>query len=113
MKAALQDVLTRLPGPRTQDWPQGEPFAEALQHGSMLLEVFAPRGRDTQTPHSQDEIYIIVSGSAVLDVEGRKTQAATGDALLVAAYAEHHFHDISEDFITWVVLWGPDGGEKP
>jgi uncharacterized RmlC-like cupin family protein len=36
----------------------------------------------------------------------------TGDALFVAAHVPHHFERMSEDFVTWVVFWGPTGGEK-
>lgn len=36
----------------------------------------------------------------------------TGDALFVAAHVPHHFEGMSEDFVTWVVFWGPKGGEK-
>ena len=111
MKASLANVLTSMPGPNTDEWPEGEPFAVALQHGSMLLEVFAPRGTDRQIPHTQDEIYLIISGTAELEVEGKRVPAKAGDALFVAAHADHRFHEISDDFVTWVVLWGPDGGE--
>ena len=111
MKASLANVLNSIPGPRTDDWPEGEPYAVALQHCSMLLEVFAPRGTDRQTPHSQDEIYLIISGTAELEVEGKRVPAKAGDALFVAAYADHRFYELSDDFVTWVILWGPDGGE--
>lgn len=111
MKASLNDILNRLPGPRSEEWPAGEPFAVGLQHGSMLLEAFAPRGTDLQTPHDQDEIYLVISGAADLEVEGTMTHAKAGDALFVPAFADHRFHNISDDFVTWVVLWGPQGGE--
>ena len=111
MKASLSDVLARMPGPKTSDWPEGEPFAAAITHGSMLLEAFAPRDADRQTPHTQDEIYIVVSGTAELEVAGIRTGAKAGDALFVAAGVDHKFHDMTADFVTWVVLWGPEGGE--
>ena len=111
MRASLTEIMSSLPGPSTVEWPGGEPFAAAIKHGSMLLEVFAPRGSDRQSPHSQDEIYIVVSGMAELDRAGERMPARVGDALFVAAGVEHKFYEMSDDFITWVVLWGPEGGE--
>jgi mannose-6-phosphate isomerase-like protein (cupin superfamily) len=84
-----------------------------LRHGSMLVEVFAPRDLDTQSPHDQDELYIVVAGTATLEHSGALTTACAGDVLFVPAFAEHRFIEISEDFQTWVVLYGPIGGEEP
>lgn len=112
MKASLKDLLARLPGAKTAVWPDGEPFVEALRHGSMSVEVFAPRGRDTQTPHSQDELYFVVSGTATFEHEGRRAPVAAGEVLFVAAADRHHFEEMSDDFVTWVVFWGPEGGER-
>ena len=112
MRASLTAIMSLLPGPSTVEWPEGEPFATAIKHGSMLLEVFAPRGSDQQSPHSQDELYIVISGVAELDRAGERMAARAGDALFVAAGVEHRFYGMSDDFITWVVLWGPEGGER-
>jgi mannose-6-phosphate isomerase-like protein (cupin superfamily) len=34
-----------------------------------------------------------------------------GDVLFVPAGVEHRFEDFSDDFVTWVVFYGPEGGE--
>jgi mannose-6-phosphate isomerase-like protein (cupin superfamily) len=112
MKASLQDLLTRIPGRKTGAWPAGEPFTEALRHGSMSVEVFAPRGIDSQKPHDQDELYFVVSGTADFDHAGRKSPVSAGDVLFVRAADPHHFEAMSADFVTWVVFWGPKGGER-
>jgi len=112
MKASLGSLLARLPGPSSEKWPDGEPSTVALGHGTMSVEVFAPRGQDQQTPHSQDELYFIMSGSADFIREGRRSQVALGDALFVPANERHHFENISNDFLSWVVFWGPNGGER-
>ena len=112
MKASLGQLLARLPGARTEKWPDGEPFASAFGHGTMSVEVFVPRGIDHQEPHSQDELYFIMAGSADFVREGRRSAVAVGDALFVPAGERHHFEAISSDFISWVVFWGPNGGER-
>ncbi|WP_158805014.1 MULTISPECIES: cupin domain-containing protein [unclassified Acidisoma] len=111
MKTSLADLVGRLPGPVTPTWPGGEPFTVGMRHGSMSVEVFAPRGTDFQGPHEQDELYFVVSGSAEFEHGGGITPTAQGDVLFVAAGETHCFHRMSEDFVTWVVFWGPTGGE--
>lgn len=87
------------------------PFVTALAHGTMSVELFAPRGPDTQQPHAQDELYIIRQGSGWFLNEGEQVAVKAGDVLFVRAGVEHRFYDFSPDFETWVVFWGPQGGE--
>jgi hypothetical protein len=54
-KASLPALLAQLPRPPSADWPEGEPFVDAMRHGTMSLEIFAPRGTDHQGPHTQDD----------------------------------------------------------
>lgn len=109
--ASAADLLSRLPGPVSAKWPVGERFAKALSHGSMVVELYAPKGADPQTPHDQDELYFVVSGMTELLLEGRRLALAAGDAAFVPAGAIHRFENFSDDFATWVVFWGPTGGE--
>lgn len=37
---------------------------KVMSHGTMTVEIFAPKEFDYQTPHEQDELYIIASGTA-------------------------------------------------
>lgn len=111
LKASLPALLARLPGKPDAIWPEGVPFADAMRHGTMSVEIFAPRGTDRQSPHIQDELYIVASGTAHFDHEGAVTDAKTGDVLFVPAGDSHFFLDMSDDFVTWVIFWGPSGGE--
>ena len=83
----------------------------ALRKGTMRAVLYAPRGRDLQTPHKQDEIYIIQSGTGTLVKEGENRQFGPGDVLFVEANAAHHFAFFSDDFAAWAIFWGPEGGE--
>lgn len=86
-------------------------YAEPFTHGSMRLGMYAPRGHDPQQPHEQDELYFIVAGSGTFVNGEERTSFGPGDALFVAAGSEHRFEDFSDDLATWVVFWGPAGGE--
>jgi mannose-6-phosphate isomerase-like protein (cupin superfamily) len=112
VKASAAELLARLPGPRTGKWPDGERFVEAFTHGSLVVEIYAPVGRDTQTPHDRDEVYFVISGSGDFVVDGKRSPFIAGDALFVAAGVEHRFENFTADFTTWVVFYGPSGGER-
>ena len=97
-------------------WPQaqlaGRRFATLLRHGSMELELYAPHGSDEQKPHSRDELYFIVSGTGLFENGGDVHPFGPGDALFVPAHRPHRFTQFSNDFSTWVVFYGPEGGEQ-
>ena len=59
-----------------------------LEMGVYALVAPEP---DRQQPHEDDEIYLVLDGSGVLEVEGRPTELAEGDGLFVPAHAEHRF----------------------
>lgn len=88
------------------------PFFLGLSHGSMEVELYRPVGEDRQTPHSRDELYIVRRGSGIFERDGEKVAFGPGDALFVPAHMEHRFIEFSDDFDTWVVFWGPEGGER-
>ncbi|MFN0145328.1 MAG: cupin domain-containing protein [Dehalococcoidia bacterium] len=111
MRVNLATELTKLPGRPSPEWPAGVPFRAPFAHGSMRLVVFAPRGSDVQTPHGQDEVYIVVSGRGTLVIESEAFPFERGDALFVGAGKEHRFVDFSDDLVTWAIFWGPEGGE--
>ena len=43
--------------------PAGNLAAPVLAYGSMLVEHYAPRGVDTQQPHTRDELYVVIAGT--------------------------------------------------
>lgn len=110
-KISARDLLANIPGPVTRAWPNGEPFADGMTHGTMSMELFAPNRRDRQKPHQQDEIYVVLEGDSEFIHNGERTTVQQGDALFVPAGDAHHFEKMSRDFLTWVIFWGPSGGE--
>ncbi len=85
----------------------------AIRHGSMRAGIYAPRGADPQGPHDQDELYIIAAGSGVVFKNGDRLPFARGDLIFVEAGATHRFEEFGDDFVAWVIFWGPKGGETP
>jgi mannose-6-phosphate isomerase-like protein (cupin superfamily) len=110
-----EDVPVRCPlsEARTAPSQPGRRSALLLTHGSLELRYYAPRGTDPQTPHTRDELYVVASGRGWFVRDGERVPFEPGDALFVAAGVEHRFEDFSDDFGTWVVFYGPEGGERP
>jgi len=104
-KVTVAEALAQLPGPK------GERFAEALQHCSLAVEIYAPRGSDPQTPHSRDEAYVVVRGSGEFISGASRDRFGPGDFLFVPAGVEHRFLNFSDDLVVWVIFFGPEGGE--
>jgi len=46
---------------------------------------------DEQQPHADDEIYVVLEGTGILEVEGEQVPVQEGDAVFVEAGAEHRF----------------------
>ncbi len=88
-----------------------DPFIPLLRHGTLLLEYFSPQKKDTQTPHKQDELYVITSGKSLFYRGDELISCKQGDVLFVPAGMHHHFQNFSDDFATWVIFYGKDGGE--
>ncbi|OKH86503.1 cupin domain-containing protein [Thalassospira sp. TSL5-1] len=106
-RGSLFDAMAVL---RNQTDPR---FEILLTQGSMSVEIYAPQKQDHQTPHRQDELYIIQSGSGIFSRDGQRSPCRAGDVLFVPAGMDHRFEAFTDDFVTWVIFWGPDGGETP
>lgn len=106
-KSSKADILQHL---ATQ--PVERQFHYPILHGSMRVGLYAPRGEDDQTPHTQDELYIIASGTGWFVKGDTRVHFAPQDVLFVEAGIEHRFENFTDDFSTWVIFWGPEGGEK-
>ena len=83
-----------------------------MKHGTMELRWYAPRGEDPQTPHDQDELYLVNQGAGQFRCGGRRTPFGPGDMLFAAAGETHRFEEFSDDLELWVIFWGQKGGEK-
>lgn len=83
------------------------PYVELFRRGDFSIELYSPRGVDTQTPHDQDEVYIVSGGTGMFRRGSEVVEFGAGDLLFVAARVEHRFEKFSADFRTWVIFFGP------
>jgi mannose-6-phosphate isomerase-like protein (cupin superfamily) len=73
---------------------------------SVGLYVLAAGEPDLQQPHTEDEVYYVVSGSGQITVGEEVRDVVAGSIVFVAASVPHRFHDIAED-LTMLVFFGP------
>ena len=106
LKRTLAQGMPALPG------PNGERSVAVLEHGTLQLKVYSPRGTDPQQPHTRDELYFVAQGSGEFVSAEERIAFVAGDALFVAAGKAHHFENFSDDFLVWVVFYGAEGGER-
>jgi mannose-6-phosphate isomerase-like protein (cupin superfamily) len=73
---------------------------------SMGLYVLPAGGTDPQSPHTEDEIYYVVSGRAKILVADENRDVQPGSILYVAKNIAHRFHSIEEE-LTVLVFFAP------
>jgi mannose-6-phosphate isomerase-like protein (cupin superfamily) len=92
----------------------GEPaYAEQLRTDDLSFGTYSlPAGAaDTQSPHNEDEIYVVVSGRATFRIPKGTEPVVPGTAIFVPAHEPHRFIDITED-LTALVFFGPPEGSR-
>ena len=73
---------------------------------SMGLYVLPAGGMDPQSPHSEDEVYYVVSGRAKIKVADEDRDVQAGSIVYVAKSVEHRFHSIEKE-LTILVFFAP------
>ena len=102
----LAEALSRLPR------PDGGRSVPVLQHGTLVIKLYAPRGEDPQQPHTRDEVYVVAQGRGTFFFEGERLPFEKGDVLFAPAGTLHRFEDFTDDLAVWVMFYGPEGGEE-
>jgi len=91
--------------------PEGKHFEVAFRHGSMSIELAAPLHPDTQQPHAQDEIYVVIRGRGWFVNGEERHRFGPDDILFVPAGVVHRFEEHSDGTLVWVVFYGREGGD--
>lgn len=105
-RVSLASALAQIPSSHPKR------FATVFEHGTLSVEIYAPIGRDDQTPHTRDEAYVVASGSGTFVRDEEREQYGPGDFLFAPAGSSHRFEDFTDDLAVWVLFYGPEGGEK-
>jgi mannose-6-phosphate isomerase-like protein (cupin superfamily) len=97
--------VSQMDPPRDED---GHGYRDVLssERLSVGFAVWPAGGTDRQRPHAEDEVYHVVAGRGVIDVEGEGRDVGPGSVVFVAAGVAHHFHSIEEE-LRVLVFWAP------
>ena len=100
----LLDVLARLQ-------EEGRPYYEFLNRGSLSVGIYylTPDEPDRQQPHTEDEIYYVLSGEGSIEIDGEQTRVRPGSVVFVEKHIPHHFLDYPEG-LTLLVIFAPARG---
>ena len=71
---------------------------------SAGLYMLAAGAVDTQEPHTEDEIYYVISGRGFIQVDQENRAVEPGSLVFVKAKVEHRFHTITEDLRVLVIF---------
>ena len=77
-------------------------------HLSVGTYSITAGGVDDQVPHTEDEVYVVVSGAARLVTPSGSIPVGSGHAVFVPAGEDHAFVDVAGDFTVIVVFAPPE-----
>src|ERR1700761_1535853 len=84
------------------------PASRDLSVGTYSLRAGAT---DPQSPHTEDEVYVVTGGRAQFTSGDQTVEVTAGMVLFVPAGEQHRFHDVVED-LALLVFFGPSEGSR-
>jgi mannose-6-phosphate isomerase-like protein (cupin superfamily) len=94
----LSQLVTRLEN-------EGGYFMDFLKTRNLEagIIVLHPNEADTQEPHSDDELYYVISGNAWMEMGKKKIEVKEGSIIFIPAGLRHRFYGNSKDlFVLYV-----------
>jgi mannose-6-phosphate isomerase-like protein (cupin superfamily) len=85
---------------------RGNHWVEHLRVADLSVGTYSvpDGGADTQSPHTEDEIYVVTAGRARLVAGTGSVEVGPGSVVYVPAGEEHRFVDVAGDFATLVIF---------
>jgi mannose-6-phosphate isomerase-like protein (cupin superfamily) len=93
----LKDLLSELNGSYFTDFIT----TKGIQAGIIRLH---PNEKDTQEPHSVDEVYYVIEGSGFIKLNDKNYSIKQGTCIFVPAGMEHRFHGNTQDLLIFYAL---------
>lgn len=89
----------------------GKAWLEFLRASSLSMGIYHLKAgqADPQKPHTEDEVYYVVSGEASFQAESEEQKVGQGSVIFVEKNVEHRFFDITEDLTVLVFFAPPEG----
>jgi quercetin dioxygenase-like cupin family protein len=86
-------------------------WRELLRVASLSMGLYRLKAgqTDEQRPHTEDEVYFVLSGRASFRAGGQEQAVVPGAVIFVERAVEHRFVDITEDLTVLVIFSPPEG----
>ena len=97
----------RAPAAAANDWVEHLRMAD-LSVGTYCIPA---GGLDDQSPHTEDEIYVVTAGRAKIVTPAASADVSPGSVIFVRAGEEHRFTEVTED-LALLVIFGPAYGSR-
>lgn len=96
--------------------PEAEPnhYIEHLRSADLSVGTYSipAGGVDDQTPHTEDEIYVVSNGRAMIETPTGSAEVGPGTVIFVPATEEHRFTHVTEDLALLVLFAPPEGARS-
>lgn len=91
----------------------GAEYVEHLRRADLSLGTYSLRAgaTDLQSPHAEDEVYVITIGQGRFTSGGQTIGVGPGSVIFVPALEPHFFHDVASDLAAFV-FFGPAYGSR-
>jgi quercetin dioxygenase-like cupin family protein len=88
-------------------------WLEFLRVSALSMGVYHLKAgqTDPQQPHTEDEVYYVISGRASFRAGADETSVGPGSIIFVERAVAHRFHDVTED-LTVLVFFAPAEGTQ-
>jgi mannose-6-phosphate isomerase-like protein (cupin superfamily) len=105
-------VWTTPPSPTFPDLSDADdPSLEFLRRDSPSVGLYRlpAGGVDPQEPHTEDEVYYVVSGCASIVVADETSPVEAGDVVFVEREVDHRFVDVETELVVLVSFAPAEG----
>lgn len=95
----LEEIKGKLTGKSVE-------YLEFLNVSALNCGVYflAAGSTDMQSPHDDDEVYLVLEGRARMRIDGTERAIGPGAVLYISATTEHAFFEIEEDMTLLVIF---------
>jgi mannose-6-phosphate isomerase-like protein (cupin superfamily) len=76
---------------------------KGIEAGILKLH---PRQKDTQVPHSIDEVYFVIEGNGFIEINNSIYKVKKGTIIFVPAESKHRFYGNDQDLVVLYVFGG-------
>ena|SRR5215212_675072 len=96
------------------DLRASRPYLELVRENTMSVGLYVLKAGavDAQSPHTEDEVYVVLAGAAQFTAANETRSVSFGDVIYVGAGVPHRFHDITDE-LRLIVVFAPPEGSTP